>query len=218
MTDTPGSSAPGADGGSPVGPGLAPGLLERSRRAARAEVARVGVALFLERGFDATTMDDVAAAAGVSRRTLFRYFGSKEEVVLGHLGGLGDDLEAAVRAQPADVDVWDALVSAFEHVLPSALAADEGAARALASLVESTATLRAAHTEKHRGWVDALTPAVAERLTGSPDPRLDARAVIGTVLACLDAATHEWLCSDTIPRRDVRTLTLAALAAVRGTR
>ena len=63
----------------------APGLLERSRRAARAEVARVGVALFLERGFDATTMDDVAAAAGVSRRTLFRYFGSKEEVALGHL-------------------------------------------------------------------------------------------------------------------------------------
>lgn len=196
----------------------APGLLERSRRAARAEVARVGVALFLERGFDATTMDDVAVAAGVSRRTLFRYFGSKEEVVLGHLGGLGDDLATAVRAQPADVDVWDALVAAFERVLPSALADDEGAARALASLVDSTPALRAAHTEKHRGWVDALTPAVAERLTGSSDPRLTARAVIGTVLACLDAATHEWLCSDAAPRRDVHALALAALAAVRGGR
>ena len=74
-------------------------LVERSRQAARAEVARTGVALFLTRGFDATTMDDVAAAAGVSRRTLFRYFGSKEEVALGHLGGLGDELAAAVRAR-----------------------------------------------------------------------------------------------------------------------
>ncbi|MCM0639605.1 TetR family transcriptional regulator [Cellulomonas wangsupingiae] len=194
----------------------APRLVERSRQAARAEVARTGVALFLERGFDATTMDDVAAAAGISRRTLFRYFGSKEEVALGHLSGLGDELADALRAQPDDVDVWDALVTTFEQVLPTALAADDGAARALSQLVESTAALRAAHADKHRLWIDALTPAVAERLAGSPDPQLAARAVVGTVLACLDAATHEWLCSgDT---RDVGELALAALRAVRGTR
>jgi len=191
-------------------------LVERSRQAARAEVARTGVALFLERGFDATTMDDVAAAAGVSRRTLFRYFGSKEEVALGHLSGLGDDLAEALRAQPADADVWDALVVAFEQALPTALAADDAAARALSQLVESTATLRAAHADKHRRWIDALTPAVAERLAGAPDPRLAARAVVGTVLACLEAATHEWLCSG--DGRDVRELALAALTAVRGTR
>lgn len=193
----------------------APGLVERSRRAARAEVARTGVALFLDRGFDATTMDDVAAAAGVSRRTLFRYFGSKEEVVLGHLSGLGDALADAVRAQPADVDVWDALVVAFTQVLPTSLADDDAAARALAGLVESTATLRAAHADKHRLWLDALTPAVAERLADAPAPRLAARAVIGTLLACLDAATHEWLCTD--DPQDLRTLAVAALTAVRGT-
>jgi len=191
----------------------APGLLERSRRAARAEVARTSVALFLERGFDTTTMDDVAAAAGVSRRTLFRYFGSKEEVALGHLSGLGDQLADAVRDQPADVDVWQALVTAFEQVLPAELASDDGAARALARLVDTTPALRAAHADKHRRWTDALAPAVAERLVGTPDPRLAARAVIGTVLACLEAATHEWLCAD--DARDVHDLTLAALATVR---
>lgn len=194
-------------------PEPAPRLVERSRRAARAEVARTGVALFLEHGFDATTMDDVATAAGVSRRTLFRYFGSKEEVALGHLSGLGDDLAAAVRAQPADVDVWDALVTAFEQALPSGLAADDGAARALSQLVESTAALRAAHAEKHRRWIDALTPAVAERLTGSSDPDLAARAVVGTVLACIEAATHRWLCTD--DPRGIHELALAALRAVR---
>lgn len=194
----------------------APRLVERSRRAARDEVARTGVALFLERGFDATTMDDVAVAAGVSRRTLFRYFGSKEEVALGHLSGLGDELAATLRAQPADVDVWDAVVTTFEQVLPTALADDDGAARALSRLVESTAALRAAHADKHRIWVDALAPAVAERLAGPPDPRLAARAVVGTVLACLDAATHEWLDAD--DGRSVRELALSALAAVRGTR
>ena len=192
----------------------APRLLERSRRDVRAQVARTGVALFLERGFDATTMDDVAAAAGISRRTLFRYFGSKEELALGHLSGLGDDLAAAVRAQPADADVWDVLVTAMEQVLPTALAHDDGAARALSRLVETTAALRAAHADKHRSWVDALAPAVGERLGGADDPELAARAVIGTVLACLDAATHRWASSD--EQRPVRELALAALAVVRG--
>lgn len=192
----------------------APRLLERSRQDARAHVARTGVALFLERGFDATTMDDVAAAAGISRRTLFRYFGSKEELALGHLSGLGDELAAAVRAQPADADVWDVLVTAMEQVLPTALAHDDGAARALSRLVETTAALRAAHADKHRSWVDALAPAVAERLDSVDDPELAARAVVGTVLACLDAATHRWVGTD--EPRSVRDLALAALAAVRG--
>jgi len=195
----------------------APRLVERNRRAARAEVARIGVRLFLERGFDATTMDDVAAAAGVSRRTLFRYFGSKEEVALGHLSGLGDELAAALRAQPADADVWDALTAAFAQVLPTELADDDGAARALSQMVESTATLRAAHADKHRLWIDALSPVAAERLTGSPDAQLAARAVVGTVLACLDAATHEWLRSDDDSGRGIHELALTALTAVRGT-
>lgn len=196
-------------------PDAPPRLVERSRRAARDEVARTGVALFLDRGFDATTMDDVATAAGVSRRTLFRYFGSKEEVALGHLSGLGDELAAAVRALPAGTDPWDALVVAFEQVLPAGLVADDAAARALSRLVESTPALRAAHADKHRRWADALTPAVAERLTASPDPELAARAVVGTVLACIEAATHHWLRTE--DPRGIHGLALAALAAVRGT-
>ena len=58
-----------------------PNLTERRREQTRAEIADVAVALFLERGFAETTMDDVAEAAGVSRRTAYRHFPSKDDLV-----------------------------------------------------------------------------------------------------------------------------------------
>jgi AcrR family transcriptional regulator len=55
----------------------APGLRERKRLETRERLTRVAMALFLDRGFEATTLDDIAAAADVSRRSFFHYFGSK---------------------------------------------------------------------------------------------------------------------------------------------
>ena len=56
---------------------------ERTRRAVRGELAQLAVSLFVEKGYDETTIDDLAAAAGMSKRTFFRYFASKEELVMG---------------------------------------------------------------------------------------------------------------------------------------
>jgi AcrR family transcriptional regulator len=58
--------------------------------------------LFVAQGYDETTIDDIAAAAGLSRRTLFRYFASKEDLVLGKYEILGD-------ANPAPRASWDAI-------------------------------------------------------------------------------------------------------------
>src|ERR1700737_2370781 len=54
---------------------------ERKRRAVRGELSEVALRLLTDRGFDSVTIDEIAAAAGVSRRTFFRYFSSKEDVV-----------------------------------------------------------------------------------------------------------------------------------------
>src|SRR4249919_1255514 len=59
----------------------APGLRARKRQETSERLTRAAIALFLERGFEATTLDDIASAADISRRSFFHYFDSKEEVV-----------------------------------------------------------------------------------------------------------------------------------------
>jgi len=65
---------------------------ERTRRAVRDELTQLAKDLFVEKGYDETTIDDLAAAAGMSKRTFFRYFASKEELVVGKYEILGEQL------------------------------------------------------------------------------------------------------------------------------
>jgi AraC-like DNA-binding protein len=65
-----------------------PSLRERTRRAVQAELVEVAQRLFVERGYEQTTADAIAGAAGMSKRSLFRYFRSEEDLVEG--GGPGD--------------------------------------------------------------------------------------------------------------------------------
>jgi AcrR family transcriptional regulator len=90
------------------------GLRERNRRQTLQRIAEVGIELFLAKGYDATTLDEIAAAAGISRRTFFYYFRSKDDILLAHLAGYADALrgtilESASAGEPIDV-MRDALV------------------------------------------------------------------------------------------------------------
>mgnify|MGYP006182937953 CR=1 FL=1 len=66
----------------PEGHAPAEGLRERKRRATRQRIAEVGLQLFLTNGYESTTLDAIAAEAGISRRTFFSYFKSKDDVIL----------------------------------------------------------------------------------------------------------------------------------------
>jgi AcrR family transcriptional regulator len=74
-------------------------IREQTRNVMRALIAQTALGLFAEKGFDATTIDEVAVAAGVSRRTLFNYFKSKEDLAL---GGLSDQARRSRIASPND--------------------------------------------------------------------------------------------------------------------
>src|SRR5436189_5890623 len=90
---------------------------ERTRRAVRGELAQLAVGLFVEKGYDETTIDDLAAAAGMSKRTFFRYFASKEELVMGKYEILGEQLAEDLAARPADEPIWASLRRVFGRVV-----------------------------------------------------------------------------------------------------
>jgi AcrR family transcriptional regulator len=74
-----------------------PGLRERKKAATRLAIHQAGMRLFAERGFGATTVDDIAEAAEVSRATVFAYFPTKEEIVFGDAATAIDALAAILR-------------------------------------------------------------------------------------------------------------------------
>ena len=151
--------------------------------------------MFRREGFEKVTLDDLAAAAGVSRSTFLRYFGTKEDAVLGAFDAHGDQAADALRARPADEDDWTALRRALDTVIERYR---EDPARALATtrLVRETPALCARQLEKQHGWRPALARALAER-AGSTEPATLAQTVrAAAALDCLNVALDHWTASE----------------------
>lgn len=176
-------------------------LRDHARAAVRDEVARHAWRLFARQGFEATTIDQIAEASGMSRRTFFRYFTGKDELVLSRLIESGDRIGDALRARPADEPAWPALRAAFQHLVELQ---EEHAdvARPLQLMLRDEPALRATQQERRALWTELLAPLVAERLSArrrrrGPDTR--AVAVTGSALACFDAAQVAWAENPGVP-------------------
>lgn len=175
--------------------------------------------LFLEQGFDATTMEQIAHEAGISRRSLFRYFGTKEDIVLGHLVEAGLTVRDALAARPVDEPPWEALRGAFESLVLDPEYSPERNLK-ISKMLYGTPSLRAGHFEKQLRWQELLIPNIRMRLealpgakTGdAPDPR--AEAIVACALTCLSVASEIWTRSD--GKADPAQLFDQAVAAVRG--
>ena len=169
------------------------GVRARAREAMRTEVATVVQDLVLARGYDATTIDDICAAAEVSRSTFFLYFPSKEDALFGAALDAGQDLRDALIARPQDEAPWTAMRHALDPLIEQYDAHDERT-RALTRLILETPVLAARHREKNARWQELLQPEVARRLGADPadvaDPR--AHALIAAALGCTEAALGAW--------------------------
>jgi len=142
----------------------APGLRERKRQQTRERLTRAAMALFLERGFEATTLDDIAAAADISRRSFFHYFDSKEDVVFAWH-------EIAVR--PAG----ESMLAAAENAIAAMVRQIEpGEAIAMARLKRDNPALQARDQVKYEQLERALAEALARRAVHKAE-KLDARLV-----------------------------------------
>src|SRR6202161_4494609 len=155
----------------------APGLRLRKRQQTRERLTRVAMALFLDRGFEATTLDDIAAAADISRRSFFHYFASKEDVVFAWQEESTAALITAVATRPAGESMLaaaeNAISAMIRHLKP-------GEAIAMAQLKRDNPALQARDQVKYEKLERALAEALGKR-AGHKSERLQAR--LGAMIA-----------------------------------
>ncbi|TQL01958.1 TetR/AcrR family transcriptional regulator [Cellulomonas sp. SLBN-39] len=166
-------------------------IRQQTRAVVRSLLAQTAMRLFAERGYDRTTVEDVAAAAGVSRRTLFNYFRTKEDLALSSLSEQGEAIADRFAERPADEDLWESFGHAFA-VLDEIPTTRENRLELL-DLLFGHEALRAGFAEKGARWTDLLAPLVAARMPASPTRDFEARAVAATAVSCLQISTEEWL-------------------------
>ena len=163
----------------------------RRRATSRAELEQVAFTLFTARGFDATTVDEIAAAAGIGRRTFFRYFPSKNDVPWGAFEDELERMRVRLKACPPEVPVMDAIRYAlidFNRVAPAQVPLH----RRRMELILRVPTLLAHSTLRFAAWREVVAEFVAERTGRRPDdlaPQAIAHAVLGVAIA----AYEHWL-------------------------
>ncbi|MFC0435649.1 TetR/AcrR family transcriptional regulator [Kutzneria buriramensis] len=189
-------------------------LRELTRQAVRARIAEAAMALFVANGYERTTVDHVAESVGMSARSVFRYFPTKEDMVVGHLDEVGVKIADALEARPTTESAWTAVRHALKHHIEE-LAADPETNLAIATMLIDAPSLLPALLAKQARWVDGLAPNLTQRLDGPLNLRpLKARAIAFAALACLNNAVDEW--TRTGGAKPVGRTLDALIAAVRG--
>jgi AcrR family transcriptional regulator len=169
------------------------GLRELKKRETRMRISNIATGMFLERGFEAVTVTEVAAAAGVSEKTVYNYFPTKESLVLDQTEGQIERLVAAVRDRGKGVTPTAALVGALKEDsrrFYEMVADDLPRIGEFSRMVRGTPALRAAWSEHRHQMVAALAQVLAEELqveVTDPEPLVGARALTGLVELLYDS-------------------------------
>ncbi|MEV4509556.1 TetR family transcriptional regulator [Dactylosporangium sp. NPDC049525] len=165
------------------------GLRERKKRLTRQRLTDTATAMFLERGFDVVRVAEIAAACGVSEKTVFNYFPTKESLLLDRWDttaaslrtGLADPdvspVEAALRILDAELGAMTAWIAAQDDPVAAGAAVQR-----FGDLIRDTPSLRA----HHRDTLDRLVAIAAEIIAGraglhadDPEPQIAATALLG---------------------------------------
>ncbi|WP_243769979.1 mycofactocin system transcriptional regulator [Amycolatopsis acidicola] len=181
----------------------------------RSEVEHAAFELFARQGFEHTTVDDIAQAAGIGRRTFFRYFPSKNDVAWGDFESQLALMRARLAEAPADKPllqvISDALVD-FNRVDP----AEAPWHRRRMELILTIPALQAHSTLRYAEWREVLAEFVATRLGSTPDslaPQAIAYATLGVALS----AYEQWLRSQDAELGDLMRAAVHELGAALGT-
>ncbi len=168
------------------------GLRERKKLRTRAAIQREAMRLFLEKGFDATTVDEIAAAADISPSTFFNYFPTKEDVVL------TDDLDPlildAFNRQAAGLSPVAAMRRAMSEVFSAIPPEEAEVVRERVALMAREEGLRAAMLSQFASLIQEIAELIAQRDGRDPGDfrvRNLAGAVMGVMMASILAAADD---------------------------
>jgi AcrR family transcriptional regulator len=159
-------------------------LRERKKARTRASIREHAVRLFQEKGYQETTVEQIAAAAEVSPSTFFRYFPTKEDVVL------QDDMDLRLlemlSKQPADMAPLAAIRAAVREAVSSFGEAEMAQLQASTELMMSVPEIRARAMDEFARTIEVIAEAVGQRAGRSPRDmavRVFAGAVVGVIMS-----------------------------------
>jgi len=165
------------------------GLRERKKQQTRADIQREALRLIAERGYESTTCEQIAAAAEVSAATLFRYFPTKEDIVL--QDGYDPVIAAAVVARPGAEPPLVAVRQGFADALAEVFLGDVEPIRQRTALILSVPALRGRAREQNASLVDHLQRALAERGRSSQGV-VDLEVAAACCAAAVSVAVERW--------------------------
>ncbi|WP_329135898.1 TetR family transcriptional regulator [Streptomyces sp. NBC_01476] len=175
-----------------TGPKLPTGLRERKKVQTRIAIRAAAYRLFAEQGYDATPVDQIAAAADVSPSTVFRYFPTKEDIVL--TDEYDDEMATLLRARPLDEQPLAAVRNMMHEALGRVLDDQAGRAELIQreKLIRDVPAIRARSHESMSATGRLLADVIAER-TGRPTDDLGVRVFIAAVFGVLHETTMYWV-------------------------
>lgn len=168
-----------------------PGLRERKRDRLREDLHLAAAALFLQAGFDGTTIDDIVAVANVSRRTFFRYFDTKEDAWFSSLDADRETIEQVVASRPAAESTLTTARLAYRHLLAD-YHKDPARGLEMARLATLTPALRSKAAWFRERAVSFIAVALAKR-AGTPPEDLTPNVIAANAVWTIAAAVDRWI-------------------------
>lgn len=210
VTTAPGTKSGTGEAGGPAAKGR-PSLTERRREATRYEIAEAAAALFAERGYEATTVDDIARAAGISLRTFYRYCPTKEDALTPVLTAGVAELVEQLALRPAEEPVTEAVQAAFSASTAGARYAEPARTVRLIRVMSGVPAIRMRWLAAARAMQDRLVPVLAAR-TGRPESDLETRLLAAVLIDAVTVTLEHWAAGNgREPLTDVSARALALL-------
>lgn len=169
-------------------------LRERKKLKMREDLIEAAYKLFVQHGFDNTTVNDIANLAEVSPRTFFRYFSCKEDVIIDYELVEYDEIISALKSRPANESIWIALKKASVNVTrcceEGAYGIDPNRFKTLRDLIRNHPSIRAKNNEILQSKKQLLTKLIAKKM--GVNYLQDIRpAMLSTLLEFLYSATYD---------------------------